>query len=95
MKWRMDKPCVDCPFNSSGPGLRLRKSLAATRWREIRSSLIQGNHFTCHKTTHEAGNGSNLICAGAIEWQEERGVTSQLQRIMERCDAMKDRLKAS
>jgi hypothetical protein len=41
-------------------------------------------HFVCHKTSDETGNGSNLLCAGAIAWQEKHGCVSTFQQIMER-----------
>lgn len=90
-KWRMDKPCQDCPFNSKGPGLHLRKSLRPVRWREILDSLRYGQHFPCHKTTHETGDGSDLVCAGAIAWQDKRGFSSQYVRICERLDGMRQK----
>ncbi len=86
MNWRMEKPCVDCPFNARGPGAHLRRTLHRARWAEILRDLLNNEHFTCHKTTHETGDGSERMCAGAIEWQERRGVSSNLQRIMERVD---------
>lgn len=92
--WRMEKSCADCPFNKSGPGLRLRKSLSKGRWRAILRDLRQQKHFTCHKTTDETGDGSNLVCAGAIAWQEKQGVSSQYVRIAERLDYFRrERLK--
>jgi len=60
--------------------------LSRGRWREILKALQRGEHFICHKTTHETGDGSNLICAGSIEWQEKRGIVSNLKQIMERLD---------
>lgn len=86
MNWRMKEPCLNCPFNSTGPGAHLRKSLRPGRMAEIRRGLLRGEHFTCHKTTPETGDGSNLMCAGAIAFQEKHGVSSQLQRCMERLD---------
>lgn len=86
MNWRMKSKCADCPFHSKGPGLRLRRSLTAGRWSGILQHLRRDSHFTCHKTTGETGDGSELMCAGAIEWQEKRGLSSQLQRVMERLD---------
>lgn len=85
-QWRVKTPCADCPFNKSGDGLHLRKSLAKGRWQEIISGLKRDGHFTCHKTTHETGNGSNLICAGALDWQAEHGYSSQYARICERLE---------
>lgn len=86
MKWRMTSPCADCPFNAKGPGLHLRRSLGGARWDEILDGLLNDRHFTCHKTSDETGDGSNLICAGAIAWQEKRGLNSNLQRVMERVE---------
>src|SRR6185437_425437 len=85
-KWRMKSKCQDCPFATSGPGLHLRRTLHRRRCREILKGLQRGEHFLCHKTTHETGDGSNLICAGSIEWQEKRGIVSNLKQIMERLD---------
>lgn len=89
MSWRMQSPCANCPFNAEGPGLHLRKSLRCGRWGEIRRGLLSGEHFTCHKTTDETGDGSNLMCAGAIAFQEKNNVSSNLQRVMERIDWMR------
>lgn len=85
----MLKPCIDCPFNKRGPGLRLRRSLRPGRMAEIERALRSDQHFTCHKTTVNTGDGSNRICAGSIEWQEKRGLSSNYLRICERLDAAK------
>lgn len=84
--WRMPEPCRDCPFNKSGPGLRLRRSLASGRMAEIKRGLRRGDYFTCHKTTVETGNGSRLLCAGALAYQEAQGVSSNYQRVCERIE---------
>jgi hypothetical protein len=84
MAWRMVKMCDNCPFALSGAGLHLRQSLRRGRWQEIITFLRNDGHFTCHKTSDETGDGSNLMCAGAITWQEEHGLVGNLQRIMER-----------
>jgi len=83
--------CDSCPFAQSGKGLHLRKSLRPGRWSEIRRGLLNGEHFFCHKTTSDDGedddytpNGEELVCAGAIEFQEKHGVSSQYVRICER-----------
>ncbi len=86
MNWRMKEPCSNCPFNKSGEGLKLRRSLRPGRWAEITRGLLGGGHFHCHKTTKETGEGSELMCAGAIRFQERRGVSSQMVRWMERLD---------
>ena len=83
--YRMETPCVDCPFNDDGPGRHLRDSLARGRWEEILDSLRCDQHFTCHKTSDETGDNSNLICAGSIAWQDENDYPpSQYLRICER-----------
>lgn len=87
-QWRMPQQCADCPFSESGAGLHLRRSLGAGRWRSILADLRRDKHFTCHKTSDETGDGSNLVCAGAIEWQEAHGYSSQYQRIAERLEAL-------
>lgn len=87
-RWKMDAKCADCPFATSGSGRFLRATLGASRWRGILRALRSDKHFLCHKTTRETGNGSNLVCAGSIEWQEKRGLSSQYQRICERVEWM-------
>ena len=86
--WRMAAMCDNCPFAESGAGLHLRKSLGPGRWREITSGLRHDHSFNCHKTTAETGDGSELMCAGSIEWMNARGVSTNLLRQMERCDAI-------
>jgi len=85
-QWRVKRMCVDCPFQTKGPGLHLRRSLRPGRWRSILYGLMRQEYFTCHETTEETGNGSNLVCAGSIEWQDKRGVSSQYVRICERLE---------
>lgn len=63
---------------------------------EITATLRTDGHFHCHKTTmhtddDEASTRNALLCAGAIEWQEKRGYSSQLVRIMERIDSIQVR----
>lgn len=90
MNWRVKERCKDCPFNSGGSGLRLRKSLQRGRWAEILHGLRNDGYFHCHNTTEfdedgEAKNGSGLLCAGAFEWQiKHKGRPGQLARITER-----------
>lgn len=89
-KWRLPEKCADCPFAQAGPGRFLRSTLRPGRWREILASLKRREFFLCHKTTHETGNGTELVCAGAIEWQEKRGCTSQYVQVCERLDSWKE-----
>lgn len=80
----MESPCANCPFNKTGPGAKLRRSLRPGRMAEIKAGLLREQGFNCHKTTHETGNGSELLCAGAIAWAASRGVSLQMDRIGER-----------
>jgi|SRR5712691_9814845 len=91
--WRTKSKCEDCPFAKRGAGLHLRRTLRPGRWREILSDLAHQEHFYCHKTTDETGDGSKLVCAGSIEWQEQRGYSSQFVRICERLDAWAEQRK--
>lgn len=92
-KWRKVKPCVDCPFNKDGPGRHLRDSLGPGRWRSILASLRRHEHFVCHKTSAETGNGTDLLCAGAIAYQEKHHCISNFQQIMERLHVVRSRPK--
>ena len=90
-RWRMAEKCAKCPFHSRGPGLRLRRSLRPGRWREIIDGLRAGGRFDCHATVErddedEAIDG--LYCAGALEWQEKHGRTSNYARVAARIDRM-------
>lgn len=86
--WRMESPCANCPFNETGPGRELRDTLRPGRFAGILADLRRGSIFPCHKTTVDGGakRGQELLCAGAIEWQEENGCTSNYQRVCERLD---------
>src|ERR1041385_5261736 len=88
-KWRMARQCPDCPFAESGPSRPLRKSLRHGMFAEIKTGLRRGAHFLCHQTTGQTGDGSNLVCAGAIEWQAKRGIgiVADYVQVCERLDA--------
>jgi hypothetical protein len=94
-RWRAKSACADCPFNKAGEGKHLRDSLGQVRWRSILASLRKMEHFVCHKTSDETGNGSNLLCAGAIAWQEKHGCVSTFQQIMERLTLIRLKKKSS
>ena len=87
--WAMPKICTNCPFAKRGLGAHLRWSLGPERWREITRGLRHGEYFLCHKTTDETGNGTNKVCAGALEYQDNRGITSQYVRICRRLDVIR------
>ena len=76
------KPCRDCPFNRTGPGASLRRTLRPGRWRGILRGLRAGGYFWCHNTTHEDEDGEFMpergerLCAGAIRWQAARRIVA-------------------
>lgn len=85
MKWKQDTKCADCPFRTSGPGYALYRTIRRTVWRTVLRNLRTGGHFYCHRTTRDTGDGTNLICAGAHEWQLRHiGQPSDLAQVMER-----------
>lgn len=94
MTWRMEAPCSDCPFSDSEAGKHLARSLRPGRMAEIKRALQTDQYFTCHKTTDETGNGTNLVCAGALAWQEERGLSSNFQRVCEALDYFRQKREA-
>ena len=86
--WRMREACVDCPFSDSTLGTALRKSLRPTRVAHIQATVLRGDPFYCHQTTKEVGNGSELACAGALQYQHDHGVVSPYEllcRTLEGC----------
>jgi hypothetical protein len=93
MKYRMEESCEDCPFNKSGPGAELRRSLRRGRFKEICAGLKRGEgHNTSRDGSREAHEASvaesfaygELLCAGGIEWQSRRGIVSDYLQICER-----------
>jgi len=94
MTWRMPSPCVDCPFNETGPGRHLRDTLRPARWRSIKRDVGSGRaHFLCHKTTDETGDGSKLYCAGALDYQDKLGVSDNYRRVCETLEGLASRRK--
>src|ERR1700690_3153718 len=94
MTWRVKKMCDNCPFQSSGEGLHLRKSLGRGRWAGILHHLMADGFFPCHETVDydeegEAKHGSGKACAGALAWQiKNLGHVGQFARIMERAECL-------
>jgi len=88
MNWRMAQPCGNCPFNRTGAGLRLRRSLRPGRWRSILAGIRRGEWFACHKTALDADDGvpppGARYCAGALAYEDRHGVSSNYRRICER-----------
>lgn len=94
LRWKMEKPCANCPFSTSDAGKHLAGTLGPGRLAELKRALRTDHHFICHKTTESTGNGTNLVCAGALAWQEERGLPSNYQRVCERLAWMSRRDEA-
>jgi len=92
MKYKMAAMCDNCPFATEGAGLQLRLSLGKERWVQIKTDLVKGGHFLCHKSTtmeeDEDGNyisdGTEKICAGARHYQATLGIVSDCEQVMER-----------
>lgn len=99
--WRMKEKCENCPFHETGPGRHLRDSLQPGRFEGIVFGLMRGDHFFCHKTTtgeedddgKYIAEGKEKLCAGAIELQEQAGVTSQYAQVCERLELLRSRHK--
>ncbi len=94
MTWRMEKMCDNCPFQRTGPGTQIRRALQ--RWPATLDGLRNHGYFLCHNTTKEDEEGehiqgSGILCAGAIAFQERQGTTSQLQQVMERLTKWKQK----
>lgn len=85
--WRMPEPCSDCPFNSRGDGLKLRRSLHPGRWASILSDLRDdGNHVLGRR---------ERICAGAIAWQDKHECVADVVQIARRLEAFAAKRKAA
>ena len=91
--WRMPTPCADCPLSDSKAGKHLAKSLNPGRIQGIKAGLLQGGHFMCHETTRQIGNGSNLVCAGALDFQHARGITSRYEEMCRTFEGCKESRK--
>ena len=69
-KWKLDVMCDNCPFLTNGKAIALHPA----RLPGIKLALLKGDKFFCHKTTTSTGNGDNLYCAGALDYQEAAGI---------------------
>jgi hypothetical protein len=80
--WRMPAACPECPFTNA----EVRASLHPDRFAEICRDLLKGRHFICHKSINydQRDRGTEKGCAGAIDWQAQRGIKADLVQIMER-----------
>ena len=68
--------CGNCPFDSTGPGAELRRSLRPGRFAGICQAVWAGLPFWCHKTTVDEGfegdeddyvpSGKERHCGGAL-----------------------------
>lgn len=85
--------CDNCPFSTDGKGKDLADSLRPGRLQVIKLGLRQGQYFLCHKTTTETGDGSNLVCVGALDYQKQRGIVSRYQKFCEQLEGVKESKK--
>jgi hypothetical protein len=69
--------------------------MGGKRWLGIYSALLRGDHFLCHKTTPDCGDGSNLVCAGSLEWQHRRKITPGIEQIFFRIRRLIDERRSS
>lgn len=90
MKFKLKKPCKNCPFRNDKPNLK--GWLGKERAEEIYENLINGGLFPCHKThdysqDDEENNGefkhqnSHQFCAGALIMMENENSTYQSQAL--------------
>jgi hypothetical protein len=99
--WRMERPCVDCPFSTSDAGKRQWRALRPEFRRQLRQELLgkggrEPTYFLCHKTTEHDDEGEHVasapgqrVCAGAIAFQDQHHVSSNYARVCERLDEMR------
>ena len=93
--------CSNCPFRIDGKQIKLNKDRFDEIKQSLTSGGYNSQDFLCHKTTKEEGwnwdevgeddayhrAGGELLCAGAIEYQEAQGASSQYRRVAERLTA--------
>jgi hypothetical protein len=88
-QWRMPKPCELCPFTNQ----ETRNSLAPGRFESICRDMQRGRHFLCHASINydRRNKGAEKVCAGAIQWQAERGIEADLVQVMRRLEIIQQR----
>lgn len=103
-RYKLERMCDNCPFDTHGDGAALRLTLRPERWAGILLGLVRGGHFLCHKTTlagkeDEEGNlipsGNERICAGSRQFQATFGIVSDVEQIMERLIKIREQSKQS
>lgn len=81
--------CKDCPFVV---GSSTNRTLSPARISQIKSDLLYGKTFSCHKTVNynedEAPKIKEQHCVGAMMWLYDRGMPNQMMRIGERTGAL-------
>lgn len=75
MSWRMPAMCDNCPFQTNGRAIEL----APGRFDGIKSAVLCGQPFHCHKTVHPRIFNTAPIedwkeCAGALAFRQDAGV---------------------
>ena len=84
-RYRLTKPCDNCPFRSD-----VRTYIRPASVDEIEVSLVH-DQFSCHKTvvdyTEPRDRSGEVHCAGALILLEKIARPSQMMRIAERLGA--------
>lgn len=85
----LKKTCKDCPFVL---GSSTNTTLSTKRIQQIKSDLIQGQSFSCHKTVDYDGEKKKKEqhCVGAMMWLYNKGMPNQMMRIAERIGALRE-----
>lgn len=86
----LKKTCKDCPFVLDSS---TNKTLHPARIPEIKTSLLRGQSFPCHKTVDYSEEDEDYDtydrkkeqhCVGAMMWLYNKGMPNQMMRIAER-----------
>lgn len=83
--WRVLEMCANCPFKDDGEAIHLDE----VRVTSIKSDLLNGGNFVCHKTAY--GLDVNMeptdepqtpkMCAGAYLYLKKMGMPNQIMQL--------------
>jgi len=76
--YRIIKMCSNCPFRNDEHAILL----ADGRLDSIKTSLLNGENFTCHKTVYS--EDPNKMCAGAYEFLVKEDRPNQIMQLADR-----------
>jgi hypothetical protein len=85
----LKKTCKDCPFVL---GSNTNITLIPARIHQIKTDLLRGKSFSCHKTVNysEGDNKREQHCVGAMMWLYNQGSPNQMMRIAERLGELRE-----